>query len=124
MRYSTLHSCLLKAPTAKQMNDAAEHLRYWPYVKAYRKLGEKSVEVIFLIGSFSTRTQQSHYLSRSRELVLLCLRQYGVQMGRWFEEEEFAPDYSDGLYLRPDDKLKPFSTFIHEVEQERKSIPF
>lgn len=124
MKQKTLHSCLLTAPTAKQMNDAAEHLRYWPYVKAYRKLSDTCIEAILLIGSFSSHAQQSFYLSRSRQLILLCLRQYGVKMGRWFTEHEFAPDYTSDLYLRPDEKLKTFSSFILEAEQERKSIPF
>ena len=117
MKYSILHSCLLTAPTARQMTDATEHLRYWPYVKAYRRLGDKCVEAVMLVGSFSTHAHQSYVLAHSRRIILLCLRQYGIKMGCWHEEKEFAPSYSANLFLRPDEKLKTLSSFIQEVEQ-------
>lgn len=117
MKHQILHSCLLSAPTPKQMTDATEHLRYWPYVKAYRKLDEKNVEAVMFVGSFPTHVQQNFVLTHSRRIILLCLRRYGIKMGRWYEEKEFTPNYSADLFLRPDEKLKPLASFIQEVEQ-------
>jgi len=112
MKYSSLRSCLLSAPTARQINEVTEHLRYWPYVKAYRRLSDTDVEVVLHIGSFSSRAQQCYFLARSRQLILLCLRQYGVKMGPWHSVPKFTLCYSADLYLRPDEKLKSLASFI------------
>lgn len=112
---------MLTAPNPEQMAQAAEHLRYWPYVKAFRKFGSHSVELVVNVGKAPDLISTSRLLSRSRELIHLCLRQYGIRISdSWLAEPDFRPSFTPDLFLRPDENLKPFSEFIDELDKGSK----
>lgn len=93
-----------------------EHLRYWPYVKAFADNGARSIKVRVCIGQISNPHELHHYISRSRDLILSCLRQYGVVIlptdYGWF----FFRHYEDSLFLRPDHLVRDFRSFIDEID--------
>ena len=81
--------------------------------------------VCFYLGKVKSRKQLEQLLSRSRELILLCLRQYKVSISRWHPWfSVFRPVYSDELFARPASEVRPFIDFIRELDKPSKQIPF
>lgn len=125
MRFTPFSTCTITAPSPEARREAARHLRYWPYVKFYRYYGERSLIVCFYLGKTKSVQQLHQLLSRSRELILLCLRQYKVRISRWDPWfEGFRPHYSDEFFARPTSELRPFLDFIREMDRPSKQIPF
>ena len=125
MIYTPFYLCTITAPSSEAREEASRHLRYWPYVKFYRYQGERSLVVCFYLGKVKSRKQLEQLLSRSRELILLCLRQYKVSISRWYPWfEAFRPVYSDELFARPASEVRPFIDFIRELDKPSKQIPF
>ena len=49
-RQSGMVVFVLSTPTAQQLKDAREHLRYWPYVKAFWPIDETHMRVLVFVG--------------------------------------------------------------------------
>jgi hypothetical protein len=115
-RYSGMMLFLLTAPTAEMLREAREHLRYWPYVKAFKPVDATHMNVLVFIGKGITDERWDYYVTRSCELMNQCLRQYQayfvVRSGHhllWLHK------YHSNGFLRPNDLLKPFCDFIDEM---------
>jgi hypothetical protein len=109
---------MLTAPTAWKLKDAREHLRYWPYVKAFKPVDETHMKVLVYIGKGITKEKWDYYVTRSCELMNQCLRQYQA----FFVMTNGCPalwlrQYHQNGFLRPDNLLKPFCDFIDELNQ-------
>ncbi len=108
----------LSAPTPQQLKDAREHLRYWPYVKAFRLVDETHMKVIVFIGRGIPDTRWGYYVKRSCDLMNQCVRQYQALFVMTNENEvPIIQQYHSNTFLRPDDLLKPFCDFIDELQQ-------
>lgn len=117
-RHSGMMFFMLTSPTAEKLKVAREHLRYWPYVKAFKPLDETHMKVLIYIGRGITKEKWDYYVSRSCELMNQCLRQYQALFvmtsgcpALWLRQ------YHHNGFLRPDDLLKPFCDFIDELNQ-------
>ena len=115
-RHSGMMLFLLAAPTAEMLKEAREHLRYWPYVKAFKPVDATHMNVLVFIGKGITDERWDYYVTRSCELMNQCLRQYQaffvVRSGLhlfWLHR------YHSNEFLRPNDLLKPFCDFIDEM---------
>ena len=133
MRYTPFSLCTITAPSPEAREEASRHLRYWPYVKFYRYQGERSLVVCFYLGKVKSRKQLEQLLLRSRELIRLCLRQYGVWVTpwqslppflRWAMPHGLKPIYYGETFLRPTSEVRPFLDFIRELDKPSKQIPF
>ena len=114
---TSFYQCIITAPSSEARQQAAHHLRYWPYVKFYKYQGKRSLLVCFNLGEVQSRKQLKRLLKRSRELVLLCLRQYRVVISGWYPWfDVFRPIYSDELFARPASTMRPFLDFIRELD--------
>lgn len=115
-RQSGMVVFMLSTPTAQQLKDAREHLRYWPYVKAFRPVDETHMKVLVLVGRGIPKTKWNYYVTRSCELTNQCVRQYQALFVTTNECPAFwLRLYHRNGFLRPDDLLKPFCDFIDEV---------
>ncbi len=124
MCYTSFHLCTIAAPNPEAREQVSRHLRYWPYVKFYRYYGKRSLLVCFYLGEVTSRKQLNKLFSRSRELVLLCLRQYQISISRWYPWfEAFRPVYSDELFTRPASEMRPFVYFIRELDNPSSLTP-
>lgn len=117
-RQSGMVVFVLSTPTAQQLKDAREHLRYWPYVKAFRPMDETHMKVLIFVGKGITDDKWNYYVTRSCELMNQCVRQYQALFvmtsgchALWLRQ------YHHNGFLRPDDLLKPFCNFIDELNQ-------
>lgn len=115
-RYSGMMLFLLTAPTAERLRDSCEHLRYWPYVKAFKPVDATHMNVMVFIGKGITDERWDYYVTRSCELMNQCIRQYQayfiVTSSRhllWLHR------YHSNGFLRPNDLLKPFCDFIDKM---------
>lgn len=107
----------LCAPTRRALLDAREHLRYWPYVKAFDDAGYHRLRVVVFIGRGYSRMMWQRYCQAAMELMSLCVKQHGAYFKGWSTEmNHFEPQYTDSEYLRPDNLLQPMSNFIDEIE--------
>ena len=107
---------ILSAPSKQQKRDVCQHLRYWPFVKAFLPIDDTHMKVLVFVGNGITDNQWDFYVARSLELMNLCVRQHqslfmmaqsnSIIPSRWFHSNTF---------LRPDDLLKPFCDFIDEL---------
>lgn len=117
-RHSGMVFFMIKAPTAENLKDAREHLRYWPYVKAFQPIDETHLKVLVLVGRGIPETKWDYYVIRSCELMNQCLRQHQVFLmvssGCPFL---FVRHYHHNGFMRPDNLLKPFCDFIDEFNQ-------
>ncbi|MDO4496742.1 MAG: hypothetical protein Q4B58_02750 [Bacteroidales bacterium] len=121
----TFQTTWIFAKTSKQLAKASEHLRFWPFVKSYHWMNNHTVEVTLYIGHCSTQDEEELYLHRASRVMQLCLNQYQVRVGvNFYKEADFRIGYSADLFLRPNDKLKPFKTFLCELEKQNKKEPF
>ena len=115
-RQSGLVVFILSTPTAQQLRDAREHLRYWPYVKAFRPVNETHMKVSVFVGRGISESQWNYYVTRSCELMNQCVRQYQALFVMTNECPVFGlRQYHRNGFLRPDDLLKPFCDFIDEM---------
>ena len=122
-RQSGMVVFVLSAPTAQQLKDAREHLRYWPYVKAFQPMDETHMKILVFVGRGFSEMQWNYYVTRSRELMNQCVRQYQALFVTANECSAFwLRHYHRNGFLRPDDLLKPFCDFIDEIYQEPSSI--
>lgn len=115
-RQSGMVVFVLSTPTAQQLKDAREHLRYWPYVKAFRPMDETHMKVLVFVGRGIPETQWDYYVTRSCELMNQCVRQYQALFVTRIESPAFGlRQYHRNGFLRPDDLLKAFCDFIDEM---------
>jgi hypothetical protein len=121
----SLYLTVISAPDAEAREEVAKHLRYWPYVKFLKYQGDRHLLVCFCLGEVKDGYQLNQLYERSRQLVLLCLRQYGVTITRWKKlPDGFKLYHNNRLFTRPDASLKPFFDFIEKPENTgAKVIP-
>lgn len=116
-RQSGMVVFVLSTPTALQLKDAREHLRYWPYVKAFRPVDETHMKVMIFVGRGISEMQWNYYVTRSCELMNQCVRQYQSLFVMTNKCPKFLlSQYHRNGFLRPDDLLKPFCDFIDELD--------
>lgn len=115
-RQSGLVVFSLSAPYAYQLRDVREHLRYWPFIKAFKPMDETHMKVLVYVGKGITEEKWDYYLKRSCELMNQCVRQHQAIFveNRSYSSHSFMQYHHNG-FLRPDDLLKPFSDFIDEI---------
>ena len=122
-RQSGMVVFVLSTPTAQQLKDAREHLRYWPYVKAFRPMDKTHMKVLVFVGRGISETKWDYYVTRSCELMNQCVRQYHALFVTTNECAALLRKYHSNGFLRPNDLLKPFCDFIDEMNhQEHSSI--
>jgi len=115
MYNKNLYLCVISAPSSEGREKVAKHLRYWPYVKFYKYQGDRHLLCCFCLGEAKDGYQLKQLYERSRQLVLLCLRQYGVTITRWKAlPEDFKLIRNRPLFTRSDDQLRPFISFMGE----------
>ena len=116
-RQSVMVVFVLSTPTAQQLKDARGHLRYWPYVKAFRPVDETHMKVLVFVGRGIPETKWNYYVTRSCELMNQCVRQYQALFVTTSERPAFClRQYHRNGFLRPNDLLKPFCDFIDEMD--------
>lgn len=112
------YQCGIIAKKPGQLEQIANHLRYWPYVKYYCFIDDRSIMVGMRLGETRNHRERVHLYKRSRQLILLCLRQYDVEITPWhLDPKGFIPTYSEDLFVRPTATVRPFSTFIEELDR-------
>jgi len=117
-RQSGMVVFVLSTPTMQQLKDAREHLRYWPYVKAFWPVDETHMKVLVFVGRGIPETKWNYYVTRSSELMNQCVRQYQALFVTTNECPAFGlRQYHCNGFLRPDNLLKPFCDFIDEFNQ-------
>ena len=122
MIQKNLYLCVLSAKSSEGREEIAKHLRYWPYVKFFKYQGDRHLLCCFCLGEAKDGYQLKQLYERSRQLVLLCLRQYDVTITHWKPLPEGFKLYRNRpLFTRPDDTLKPFITFMGDIETEDSS---
>ena len=117
-RHSGMVFFMLTAPTAEKLKDTREHLRYWPYVKAFKPVDATHMEVLVFVGTGITDDKWKYYVTRSCELMNQCVRQYQalfVVTNGW--PALWLRRYHHNGFHRPDDLLKPFCDFIDGLNQ-------
>lgn len=115
MKKRKFQTFVIQASHEQCITNIMEHLRYWPYVKAFASQGSRAIKVRVCIGQVSN--QQQYYVDRSIMLIRLCLRQYHVRVWTTHRGWRFYRYYQDSLFLRPDHLLRDFKTFIDEMDQ-------
>lgn len=116
-RQSGMVVFVLSTPTAQQLKDAREHLRYWPYVKAFRPMDETHMRVLVFVGRGIPEKKWNYYVTRSCELMNQCVRQYQALFVTTddIKETTFQKYHHNGFF-RPDDLLRPFCNFIDDLQ--------
>lgn len=111
----SLYLTVISAPDAEKREEVARHLQYWPYVKFFKYQGDRHLLCCFNLGEANDGFQLKQLYERSRQLVLLCLRQYDVTITHWKPlPEGFKLFNTNKLVIRTDETLKPFITFMGE----------
>lgn len=117
-RHSGMVFLTLSAPTAEMLNNAREHLRYWPYVKAFKPVDETHMNVLVFIGKGIPEKDWDYYVFRSCELMNQCVKQYlALFVITSGGSLLWLCRYHRNEFLRPDNLLKPFCDFIDELNQ-------
>lgn len=112
---STLYLCVISAKSSEGREEVARHLRYWPYVKFFKYQGDRHLLCCFYLGEAKDGYQLKQLFERSRQLVLLCLRQYDVTITRWKAlPEGFKLFHNNKLVIRTDKTLKPLIIYMGE----------
>ena len=115
MIQKNLYLCVISAKSSEGREEIAKHLRYWPYVKFFKYQGDRHLLCCFCLGEAKDGFQLKQLYERSRQLVLLCLRQYDVTITHWKPlPEGFKLFNNNKLVIRTDETLKPFITFMGE----------
>ena len=105
---SSLYLTVISAPDAETRVAVARHLCYWPYVKFYKFQGDRHLLCCFYLGEPKDGWQLKQLYERSRQLVLLCLRQYNVTITRWKPlPADFRLYHNNQTFTRPDSALRP-----------------
>lgn len=119
MKNNQFQEYLILVPRQEDCSRVKEHLRYWPYVKAF--CGTEIIWVRVFIGRTRSKKEWNRYVNRSGELIAQCLRQYHVKVAIVREEFCNTPiGYTPDLFLRPDEMLKDFRSFIDDAKQWTK----
>ena len=117
-----LYLTVISAPDAEAREKVSHHLRYWPYVKFFKYQGDRHLLVCFCLGEAKDGYQLKQLFERSRQLILLCLRQYDVTITRWKPlPEDFKLFRNRPLFTRPDSTLRPFITYMGDSIPEESS---
>ncbi|MBQ8240281.1 MAG: hypothetical protein IJZ38_05520 [Bacteroides sp.] len=112
---------LIVVPKKEYVSHVKEHLRYWPYVKAFSEDVPHFINVRICIGTVHSKRERVYFTTRACELIQLCLRQYGTLICPNTSSGKFIyRKYSRTLFLRPDDQLKEFRPFITEIKNKNK----
>ena len=115
MIQKNLYLCVISAKSSEGRNEVARHLQYWPYIKFFKYQGDRHLLCCFCLGEANDGYQLKQLYERSRQLVLLCLRQYYVTITRWKPlPDDFKLFNNNKLVIRTDETLKPFITFMGE----------
>lgn len=116
-RQSGMVVFVLSTPTAQQLKDAREHLRYWPYVKAFQPIDETHMRVLVFVGRGIPEAKWNYYVTRSCELMNQCVRQHQALfvMTKGYPSFWIRQYHHNGV-LRPDELLKPFCDFINDID--------
>jgi len=123
MKHTDIYSCLILAHKPEKLEQIASHLRYWPYVKYYYFLDERSIIMAVKLGKAKKHKERLALYERTRKLVKLCLKQYDIEVSHWVHEKPFfVPVYSDDLFVRPSKTLKSFQSFIEELDVTSNSV--
>lgn len=117
MKKKLFQTFLIDSHHMERVSQIKEHLRYWPYVKAFADTNAGQIKVRVCIGNVRSAKEKEHYVARSRELILLCLRQYAVVVVPIDKGWGFYRHYEGSLFLRPDHLLHDFRSFIDESDQ-------
>ena len=124
MIQKNLYLCVISAKSSEGREEIAKHLRYWPYVKFFKYQGDRHLLCCFCLGEANDGWQLKQLYERSRQLVLLCLRQYDVTITHWKPlPDVFRLYHNNRLFTRPDSSLKPFITFMGDVKSEDSVSP-
>ena len=110
---SSLYLCVISAPSSEAREQVSHHLRYWPYVKFFKYQGDRHLLCCFCLGEAKDGYQLKQLYERSRQLVLLCLRQYDVTITRWKPlPTDFRLFHNNKLFTRPEASVRPFISFM------------
>ena len=127
MYNKNLYLCVISAPSSEAREQVSHHLRYWPYVKFFKYQGDRHLLCCFCLGEAKDGYQLKQLYERSRQLVLLCLRQYDVTITRWKPlPTDFRLFHNNKLFTRPEDQLRPFITFMGDsgsVSSSKFQVP-
>ena len=116
MKHS-FYTCGIIAKNPELLEQIANHLRYWPYVKYYCFIDECTIMVGVHLGEARSIKERMRLYKRTRELITLCLRQYDVKLTTWiYTPNGFIPPYSEDLFVRPTSTIRPFSEFISDLD--------
>ena len=103
-----MYLTVISAPDAEKREQVARHLQYWPYVKFFKYQGDRHLLCCFCLGEAKDGFQLKQLYERSRQLVLLCLRQYNVTITRWKPlPADFRLYHNNQTFSRPDSALRP-----------------
>ena len=109
----TLYLTVISAPSAEVREEVARHLQFWPYVKFFKYQGDRHLLCCFCLGEAKDGYQLKQLYERSRQLVLLCLRQYDVTITRWKAlPSDFRLFHNNKLFTRPEASVRPFISFM------------
>lgn len=111
---------ILSAPSAKILKEVCEHLRYWPYVKAFKPVDDTHMKVLVFIGKGFSDVKWNYYTVYSCKLMNQCVRQYQAL----FEITNYSTTlflrlYNRNGFMRPDYLLNPLYKFIDELYQKQ-----
>ena len=116
MKAKLYRNFLIVVPKKEYISRVKEHLRYWPYVKAFSENTPHFINARICIGTICSPKDRKHFTTRTCELIGLCLRQYGVLVcPNTVNGKSFYRKYTHSLFLRPDDQLKEFRQFIDQL---------
>lgn len=107
-------SAVLVAPSAHQLQQAADHLRYWPFVKAYQHVDDTKLVAVIYLGDKPLQRSLRKMKKHAEHVMYLCLRQYGVKvLGPWDDRElDSLVFLEEDLFMRPNCTLKSLSEFM------------
>ena len=122
MYNKNLYLCVISAPSSEAREQVSHHLRYWPYVKFFKYQGDRHLLCCFCLGEAKDGYQLKQLYERSRQLVLLCLRQYDVTITRWKPlPDDFRLFKNNKLFTRPDETLKPLIIYMGDSGSSNSS---
>lgn len=112
---------ILVSSLPSQLKAACEHLKYWPYVKAFYPIDNMHIKVIIYIGNHIQEDKWEHYLIQSLQLMNKCVNQYGcIFIYKNANCKSFKLKYKADAFIRPDNMLRSFAYFIDDIE----NLPF
>lgn len=106
---------IMVSSTPCQMKAACEHLKYWPYVKAFYPVDDTHIKVIIYVSNHVKKFLWESYIIQSMKLMNQCVSQYGCVFIYYKMRRSIPLKYRSIQFLRPDEMSKPFSYFIDEM---------